>query len=316
MDGNTLQKLFSGPNPFLAQMGEQAFNLDQQKQRQGLEALQGQEQRAQAMHPLQMLNQQATTRLNDSTARINEYKIASTPAPNVRLDQAMKEFHAKSDDLTREQARADIMQRMQRAAAIKANKGAIPAWMQIGPDDMKYYSGPGLDQTIALGEAFLKYDPKEMTKRWDDERSQALKTTVPGKAAGGGGSGGSPKPLKENLQQQLARLNQEIIVARRAGQDTTPIQAEADRVELMMLRAVRDAAAARTAGDPAMPDSVPVRDPGPPQATPAVGNNPKVGASSGSAAQGRTVRMKTKDGKVYEIPAAQVQAAKARGWTE
>ena len=82
------------------------------------------------------------------------------------------------------------------------------------------------------------------------------------------------------------------------------------------LRAVRDAAAARTAGDPAMPDSVPVRDPGPPQATPAVGNNPKVGASSGSAAQGRTVRMKTKDGKVYEIPAAQVQAAKARGWTE
>lgn len=314
MDGNTLQKLFSGPNPFLAQMGEQAFNQDQQKGLADMQALQGQEQRAQAMHPLEMLSKQATARLNDSTARINEDKLASTPAPNVRLEQAMKEFHAKADDLSREQARADITQRLQRAAAIKANKGAIPAWMQISPEDMKYYSGPGLDQTIALGEAFMKYDPKELGKRWDDERAQALKTTAPGKAVGGGLGG--PKALKENLQQQLARLNNEVMLARQAGKDTSALQAEADRVELMMLRMERDKAAARTAGDPAMPSSIPVRDPGPPQPTPAVGNNPAVAPSSGSAAQGRMVQMKSKDGKVYNIPADKVQAAKARGWTE
>ena len=206
MDGNTLQKLFSGPNPFLAQMGEQAFNQDQAKALADMRALQGREQRAQAMHPLEMLNQQATTRLNDSTARINEDKIAATPAPNVRLEQAMQKFHAESDDLTREQARADIIQRMQRAAAIKANKGAIPAWMQISPEDMKYYSGPGLDQTIALGEAFMKYDPKELGKRWDDERAQVLKQTIPGKAAGAAKDNPSNKMDNASVTSVLTKM--------------------------------------------------------------------------------------------------------------
>lgn len=46
MDARSLQELWQGPSPFLAQMGKGAFDLTQQKQQADLASVLGVEQRA------------------------------------------------------------------------------------------------------------------------------------------------------------------------------------------------------------------------------------------------------------------------------
>lgn len=79
MDGTTLQSLFSQGNPFLAQMGEQAFNLDQNTKQQTLADLVQKNQQSAASFPLdqqvkqsQIEHTKGLTRQANATAATTE----------------------------------------------------------------------------------------------------------------------------------------------------------------------------------------------------------------------------------------------------
>jgi len=165
MDGQTLQQLFSGSNPFLAQMGEKAFNLDQQKRQADLATTLGMEQRNQAMHPLEMASKQAATKLNESTAGLNQYALDTKLPKDKALEQVMQKFHKETDDVSREQTKAQITRMMQIAAMAKANKGALPEGLNLKPEEIQQYAPANLDKLIQYGETFLRYDPTEIAAR-------------------------------------------------------------------------------------------------------------------------------------------------------
>jgi len=218
MDGQTLQQLFAGPNPFLAQMGEQAFNLDQQKRQADLATTLGLEQRNAAMHPLEMQNKQAVTRLNNSTADINEYGIATRLPKEQALAQNMQKFFKESDEMTQQQTRMKVQRMMQIAQMAKSNGGALPPGIQLSPEEIQQYSPGNLDKLIKYGETFFASDPKEIAARQraaeqmklEQERQKGridLKAT-PG-ANGPGGKPPSPKPMSnEAISADLLKLKE------------------------------------------------------------------------------------------------------------
>jgi hypothetical protein len=325
MDGQTLQQLFAGSNPFLAQMGEKAFNLDQQKRQADLATTLGLEQRNQAMHPLQMQNTQAVTRLNNSTAATNEDNLKAQLPAEKRLQLKMSQFFKESDELTQEQTRMQVQRMMQIAQMAKSNGGALPPGIQLSPEEIQQYAPGNLDKLIKYGETFFASDPKEIAARQraaealklEEKRAQGridLKSIAPP----GGGKNTDPGLAKMNLEQQYGYWNN--MAARETdAEKKAQYQAEADRIELMIYRKRSEAEAARKAGnvDPVATANNPggdvvARPPANPLPTPRNGVVP----SSGSPAQSRTVKMKAANGTVYDVPANQVQAAKARGWTE
>jgi len=209
MDGQTLQQLFAGSNPFLAQMGEQAFNQTQEKEKANLASIMGQEQRAQAMHPLEMQARQTNNRLNASTAGLNEYSLNSKPDAETARKSAMQKMLGEMDDTTRSQFKSQVTRNMQIAAMAKANGGALPPGIQLSPDEIKMFSPANLDKIIKHGETFLQYDPEEIGKRQraaeqrqlEELRAQGridLKSlAAPGK--GSGGPTGVPQSYAEIL---------------------------------------------------------------------------------------------------------------------
>ena len=210
MDGTTLQNLFSQGNPFLAQMGEQAFNLDQQKQQATLAQLMGNEKRAQEMQPLEMQHRQALTRQGNANAATVEDSLAAQAPAADRMKAAMQALHAKANDAERAQRDADMYERMQRASVIKANGGQIPLYMQnqIPKEELPYYTGKGLDLTLALGKAYHDTHPKTMEARAKEEAAYKRATDVAsmganarvqaaGMSKGSGGGQKAPKSPRE-----------------------------------------------------------------------------------------------------------------------
>jgi hypothetical protein len=197
MDGQTLQQLFSGSNPFLAQMGEKAFNLDQQKRQADLATTLGMEQRNQAMHPLDMESKKASTALNQSNANLNQYALSTKLPKDKALEQVMQKFHKETDDVSREQTKAQITRMMQIAAMAKANKGALPEGLNLKPEEIQQYAPANLDKLIQYGETFLRYDPTEIAARQRASEAQNLaKVRAEGqiavKTTPGAGGGGKP----------------------------------------------------------------------------------------------------------------------------
>ncbi len=165
MDGQTLQQLFSGSNPFLAQMGEKAFNLDQQKRHADLASIMGQEQRAQQMLPLEMEQKRQAARMSGGQADLYADQIASKPPAEDRRKAAMQEMLAKMDETTKAQFKAQVTRNMQIAAMAKANKGALPYGLQLSPEEMQMFDPKNLDAIIQHGKTFLEFDPEEISKR-------------------------------------------------------------------------------------------------------------------------------------------------------
>lgn len=176
MDGQTLQQLFAGSNPFLAQMGEQAFNLDQQKKQADLASVLGVEKRANEMQPVEIASRKAGTRLNESTAGLNEYSLATKLPKEEALKLNMQKFFKESDELTQEQTRMQVQRMMQLAQMAKANGGALPQGFNIPPEEMDRYSPANLDKTIKYGEMFFASDPKEIAarQRAKEQKEQAI----------------------------------------------------------------------------------------------------------------------------------------------
>jgi len=265
MDGQSLQSMWESGSPFLAQMGEQAWNQDKQKAQQALLAAQGQEQRAQAMQPLEQAHKQALTRQGNANAASVEDSMAAQVPAAERLKQKMLEFHSKGTELERSQREADMYERGQNAAIIKANGGQIPVWLlsKIPQNELQMYQGKGLDTTMNILKAYHETHPKTMEARAkqanDLERARIAAGPGYARAANDGGS----KEVKTNFEQEINRLNRMADAEPDEGKKLA-LQAQADRVELMMHRKIRAATEARKEGDPDLSGrmkTVPVKEP-------------------------------------------------------
>jgi len=261
MDGQTLQQLFSGSNPFLAQMGEKAFNLDQQKRQADLASIMGQEQRAQQMLPLEMAAKETTNRLNASTAGLNEYSLKAKPDAETAKKTAMQEMLAKMDETNKAQFKAQVTRNMQIAAMAKANKGMLPEGLQLSPEEVKIFDPKNLDAIIKHGQTFLEFDPEEISKR--QRAAEALKlaqtridgqiavkeTPTPGK--GGGAPATVPQTNAEIIagMQKLKKASERLAYLKTVLPAVPPELAEQLRPAYNGLRAQAEAEAnARTAG--------------------------------------------------------------------
>jgi len=290
MDASGLPALFSQGNPFLAQMGEQSFNLAQQKAQQGLQAAQGQEQRAQAMQPLEQQHKAAVTGYNQAlTNQLVDKQAGQLPAAD-RMKQAVMEFRQKMSESQSADEDMKMQRRMQYAEMAAKNNGVLPLeYMNSLPEDERsFYANPQATQrTQALAKAWYDTHPKTMAakaksdadyKRAIDAANIAAQSRVQA-----GRSGGSSGPKNMNAEQAMTYYNK-LAMAEQDPDLRAQYQAEADRNELIALRfkqasgQVRgeqglDIPATVAAGTPV---NKPKTTPGP---TPRDGGKPKPGSS-------------------------------------
>jgi len=288
MDATGLPALFSQGNPFLAQMGEQSFNLAQQKAQQGLQAAQGQEQRAQAMQPLEEAHKRATTGYNQAlTTQMND-KMATQPPAADRMALAMSEYRKKMSDAQAGEEDTKMQRRMQFAEMAAKNNGVLPLeYMNALPaDERAFYANPQATQrTQALAKAWYDSHPKTMAAKakQDADYKKAIDAANIVAASRGKSGGGASGPKNMNAEQAMTYYNK-LAMSEQDPDLRAQYQAEADRNELIALRfkqasgQVRgeqglDIPATVAAGTPV---NKPKTTPGP---TPRDGGKPKPGSS-------------------------------------
>ena len=248
MDGQTLQALFSGSNPFLAQMGEQAFNLDQQKKQADLASVVGIERRAQEAQPVEIAAKQAQIRQHDAAAKYSgamsdEIKSKLDVLNAVPLSDRVANHVAKmkselaGDQL--KQADSDMEGLLGASAAAKANGGTLPlGYVLKNPEHAGYFKdAKSANLAAEIAKAYFMNKPKELAAVANDTRDTARAVQVAQigadsrvNAAGmRGAGGGGNKPPKTNIQ--AAYYYQEL--ARNAGseEERTQYQALAEKAQ-------------------------------------------------------------------------------------
>lgn len=181
MDGNTLQSLFSQGNPFLAQMGEQAFNLSQMKDQADLSALQQktfQEQQAfpleQQVKQAQLDHTKALTRSGNAGADATEYANSIRLPKEQAIAENLRKLHLTQSEDQRKQFAAQMTQRMQLAAIAKANKGILPTeiMLQLPPEERVYFKDAQSTALMDLvSNAYHKASPAWQEKRAEEDAS-------------------------------------------------------------------------------------------------------------------------------------------------
>ena len=327
MDARSLQELWQGPSPFLAQMGKGAFDLAQQKQQADLATTLGLEQRNQAMHPLEMESKRQAARMSGGQADIYADTLARKIPVEDERKAALQKSIAGMDDTSRAQMKAQVVRNMQLAAMMEKNGGMLPQGFNLSPEEMQIFQPKNLKNIIAHGQAFLEMDPEEISKRQRAAEAERLakirgqvQMDVKGTPSAGGGGGSAPKPAK-NPQELMTEYTRLANAAKPGSEEQKHYLALAGAEwQKLQLLAILKAQAPQggqvdrvaTANDPAgevVGRPMPAASPMP------TGNNPAVAPSQGSPAQQRTVRMKANNGTIYEVAADKVEAAKARGWT-
>lgn len=312
MDGQTLQNIFQSPNFALWGPAEQAFNLDQQKQQANLQSLLGTEQRAQEMQPLDIAHKQAVTRSGNANAATVEDALKAQAPAEERMKLAMKQLHAKSNETDRAQMDADMYDRLQRASVIKANGGQIPLSMQkeIPPEEMPYYTGKGLDLTIAMGKAYHENHPKTIEAR-EKQAADYRKTIDAAKimadsrvtAAGMKGSGSGAQNPK-TFDAKIIALSQEFDNAD-SDEEKAAIQGKLQYFQGLKAKAVQDAALARQGGQFDLgAKGIPTTSGAPTPAVPYPGTKPKEEAKQYASPE--DVKSAFKSGKITKEQAIQI----------
>ena len=323
-----LSQFFGTGNPFMTQYGMGQMDIQKQKQEADLATTLGLEQRNQAMHPAELAGKQAVTRLNNSTAAMNEDGLRRRIPAEDERKAALQASIAKMDDTSRAQMKAQVVRNMQLAAMMEKNGGMLPQGFNLSPEEMQIFTPKNLKNIIAHGQAFLEMDPEEISKRQRAAEAEKLakirgqvQMDVKGTPSAGGGGGSAPKPAK-NPQELMTEYTRLANAAKPGSEEQKHYLALAGAEwQKLQLLAILKAQAPQggqvdrvaTANDPA--DGV-VGRPMPATSPMPTGNNPAVAPSQGSPAQQRTVRMKANNGTIYEVAADKVEAAKARGWTQ
>lgn len=325
MDARSLQELWQGPSPFLAQMGKSAFDLAQEKQQADLATTLGLEQRNQAMHPAELAGKEAVTRLNNSTAAMNEDVLSRRIPAKDERKAALQKAIAGMDDTSRAQMKAQVVRNMQLAAMMEKNGGMLPQGFNLSPEEMQIFTPKNLKNIIAHGQAFLEMDPEEISKRQRAAEAQRLEQIknqgrIEVKGTPSAGGGGTPKQAKSPRE----LMTEYTLLANRAEPGSAEQKkfialADAEWQKVQQEIILKALAGQGGKVDPVSTANNPAGDvvgrPMPQPSPMPTGNNPAVAPSQGSPAQQRTVRMKASNGTIYEVAADKVDAAKARGWT-
>ena len=197
-----LSQFFGTGNPFMTQYGMGQMDIQKQKQEADLATTLGLEQRNQAMHPAELAGKQAVTRLNNSTAAMNEDGLRRRIPAEDERKAALQASIAKMDDTSRAQMKAQVVRNMQLAAMMEKNGGMLPQGFNLSPEEMQIFTPKNLKNIIAHGQAFLEMDPEEISKRQRAAEAERLakirgqvQMDVKGTPSAGGG-GSTPKPPK------------------------------------------------------------------------------------------------------------------------
>lgn len=223
MDGRTLMEIMQSPNFSMWGPAEQAFKTGQQKQQADLATTLGLEQRNQAMHPAELAGKEAVTRLNNSTAAMNEDVLSRRIPAKDERKAALQASIATMDDTSRAQMKAQVVRNMQLAAMMEKNGGQLPQGFNLSPEEMQIFTPKNLKNIIAHGQAFMEMDPEWIAERKKAQEAQALaKVRTDGQVAvkttaGAGGSTKPPAPAPGSNEAIIADL-QKFKEARQALQ--------------------------------------------------------------------------------------------------
>jgi hypothetical protein len=247
MDGQSLQNMWESGSPFLAQMGEQAWGQDKQKAQQALLAAQGQEQRAQAMQPLEMAHKQATTGYNQAlTQQLTDKKAGDLPA-NEKMTLAMSEYRKKMSDAQAAEEDTKMQRRMQYAEMAAKNGGVLPLEYlnQLDASERGHFANPkAVATTQQLAKAWYDTHPKTIEAKRKQEADLERARIMAASRAAGRSTGGTGTAKNMSAEQAMTHYNK-LAMAESDPDLRAQYQAEADRNELIALRFRQASAQAR-----------------------------------------------------------------------
>lgn len=260
MDGQTLQQLFAGSNPFLAQMGEKAFNQAQQKEQANLASIMGAEQRNQAMHPLEMESKRQAARMSGGQADIYADQLARKIPVEEERKAALQASIAKMDSTSRAQMKEQVVRNMQLAAMMEKNGGQLPQGFNLSPEEMQVFTPKNLKNIIAHGQAFMEMDPEWIAQRKKAQEAERLaqvrgqvQMDVKGTPSAGGSSNAAPTMDNAGIVAQLSKLKEarQKLAALKTilPQLTEEQQAQWQGPYLALKKQAEEELRARTAGD-------------------------------------------------------------------
>ena len=208
MDARSLQELWQGPSPFLAQMGKGAFDLTQQKQQADLASVLGVEQRAAQSHPLEQLVKQANIRQSDAAAAYStsmknklddDLAILKQIPVEDRVNAHITKMKGELSESQLKQTDAEMETLLGAAAAAAKNRGTLPLGYTLqNPKHAEYFKTPqGSALAMQIAKSYFMQKPKEMYAASNDARSAASDANVAGINA---------RAASESLKARQARL--------------------------------------------------------------------------------------------------------------
>ena len=230
MDARSLQELWQGPSPFLAQMGKGAFDLTQQKQQADLASVLGVEQRAAQSHPLEQLVKQANIRQSDAAAAYStsmknklddDLAILKQIPVEDRVNAHITKMKGELSESQLKQTDAEMETLLGAAAAAAKNRGTLPLGYTLqNPKHAEYFKTPqGSALAMQIAKSYFMQKPKEMYAASNDQRQAASAANVAGINARAASerlkaTQARLKPPKNNLEavyyyQELARNSED-----------------------------------------------------------------------------------------------------------
>ncbi len=191
MDARSLQELWQGPSPFLAQMGKGAFDLTQQKQQADLASVLGVEQRAAQSYPLEQLVKQANIRQSDAAAAYStsmknklddDLAILKQIPVEDRVNAHITKMKSELSESQLKQTDAEMETLLGAAAAAAKNRGTLPLGYTLqNPKHAEYFKTPqGSALAMQIAKSYFMQKPKEMYAASNDQRQAASAANVAG----------------------------------------------------------------------------------------------------------------------------------------
>lgn len=233
MDGRTLMEIMQSPNFSMWGPAEQAFNLGQKKNQADLQTALGTEQRAQALHPLEIKAKEANIRQSDAAAGYSntlsskiqdDLKLLGSIPMDQRVDGHIAKMKAELTGDVLKQTDAEMEQLLGAAGAAAKNGGQLPLGYTLqNPQHATYFKTPqGAHLAMQLARSYFMTKPKEMYAASNDERAASSAANVARigaegrlavKNAAGGGARKAPKTSLEAIYfyQELARNSEDPV---------------------------------------------------------------------------------------------------------
>lgn len=189
MDGRTLMEIMQSPNFSMWGPSEQAFNLGQKKSEADLQTALGNEQRAKALHPLDVQTKQASIRQSDAAAGYNnalsgklqdELKVLEQIPIDERVRSHVAKMKADLSGNQLVQTDAEMTQLLGAASAAAKNGGQLPLGYTLqNPQHANYFKSPkGSQLAMQIARSYFDNKPTELAAVAKDARHAASAAQV------------------------------------------------------------------------------------------------------------------------------------------